>query len=444
MSSGHLNPSQTAAVADRSGHLLIIAGPGTGKTHTLTCRIREIAESLSPAEQILAITFTRKAAGEMLARLSVDGPLDAQRIFVGTFHQWALKILTEYIRHAGLPSPLSVAGEETIEALAKTLWPSARNRERKANLDEISRYKSAGFDGPVPPLVRDYDAALRAAGLMDYDDLLLETYRLLKNDPEILQDLHQRVRYVFVDEYQDINPIQSELIKLLVGANTLLTAIGDPHQAIYGFRGSDPACFDDFSRHFPGAKVLTLTDNYRSAENILNASHQVISAGEDTDVLALTARIYREGRLIIREAPTDKAEAEYVVHQIERLVGGTSMFSQDSGRVDGDAESEHSFGDTAVLYRMHSQHRVLKEAFERSGIPYHIHGRPSQNDDEDQVCPPRSEEVPWDSEKVALMTIHAAKGLEFPVVFIVGCEEGLLPRYFEGSNSHKKEERSQF
>jgi len=228
-----------------------------------------------------------------------------------------------------------------------------------------------------------------------------------------------------------------------VGSDTQITAIGDPNQAIYGFRGSDVGFFESFKDDFSGAKILSLSDNYRSSQNLLSASSQVMASARAAHVPQLVAKIYSRGKLIIKECPTDRAEAEYVVHNIEKMIGGTSMFSQDSGRVDTDEEAEVSFSDIAVLYRLKSQAYLLEEAFDRSGIPYHISGTTSKKN-EDEICPTRGEDVTFEGEKVSLMTIHSAKGLEFSVVFIVGCEESILPLDLEGLTSEVDEERRLF
>ena len=192
--------------------------------------------------------------------------------------------------------------------------------------------------------------------------------------------------------------------------------------------------FKNFSQDFPSASILSLTENYRSTANILEASSQVI-AKNDSEVSALVAHIYDQGRLIIHETPTEKAESEYVVHQIERIVGGTSMFSQDSGRVAKEIEGQYAFGDIAILYRLNAQRKCLEDALQRSGIPYQVSGNKSH---------PAEEPVLYDVERVNLSTLHAAKGLEFAVVFMVGCEDSLLPLNLEGLTSDMEEERRLF
>jgi len=440
----NFNPSQLKAIQHQGSHLLIVAGPGTGKTHTLTHRIAQIVPQLSGSQKILAITFTNKAAQEMRDRLSTLTSNHQDLIMVGTFHQFCLQILRQYIEKTELPNNFRVAQEKEIQQSIKNIWPNVKLREQKAIQNKMSLWKSTQFDLPILDEVLAYNAMLRKEGLLDFDDLLLETLYLLRKNEDVLTQARETFRFIFVDEYQDINRVQYELLKCLIGPTNELTAIGDPHQAIYGFRGADAEYFERFTNDFPNTVVLSLEDNYRSAQNILSASQQVIAKLKSKEIPDLVAKIYSQGRLVIYASHTDRAEAEYVVHNIEKMVGGTSMFSQDSGRVDRATEGDVGFGDIAVLYRLHSQRHALQEAFDRSGIPYHVSGAKASLEFEDDICPPREEEVTLDVEKVSLMTIHAAKGLEFSVVFIVGCEENILPLNLEGLVSSEDEERRLF
>ena len=434
-----MNPFQGKAIHHKGKHLLIVAGPGTGKTHTLTYRIAQIVRELPDDKKVLAVTFTNKAAQEMRDRLKNRLACDEERVDIGTFHSFSLQLLRQFVNYTALPEDFEVASLEDIANLAKSIWPDKKISGRKMSLEKISQWKSALPSENPPEDVKFYNQKLRDRKWLDFDDLLWETLQLLQENSKILSAVHMTYPYIFVDEYQDINAIQHTLLKTLVGQDGRMTAIGDPNQAIYGFRGSDVRFFEKFKTDFPGAVTLTLSENYRSAPNILSASGQVI-AKSGTKVSELTAKIYAQGYLTIHQAATDKAEAEYVVHQIEKMVGGTSMFSRDSGRVAGEQESRHSFGDIVVLYRLNNQRLALQEAFERSGIPFHIVGTKSQ-DAKNDVCPSRAEEITFEAEKVILMTLHAAKGLEFPVVFIVGCEKNILPLDLEHMAGDKEEER---
>ncbi|MFQ5631718.1 MAG: UvrD-helicase domain-containing protein, partial [bacterium] len=369
-----LNAAQWRAVTYTGGHLLIVAGPGTGKTHTLTQRIAHIVQCFATSGDILAITFTNKAAEEMRQRLQLKLHEDAAALTVGTFHSFCLHFLCMHITHADLPRDFSLATDQDIEHIFKTQWPDKSAAERKQARDRIAAWKAKTSADEAPPEIAQYDQHLREMGLLDFDDLILETLFLLKKNETINNQTREKYQYIFVDEYQDINAAQHALIKSLTGKKTIVTAIGDPNQAIYGFRGSDARYFDLFEQEFTGAKTMHLSDNYRSAKNILSASGQVIAKEASPDLPGLTAKIVASGQLTIHETATEDAEAEYVVHRVEKLIGGTSMFSQDSGRVASEAESEATFGDIAVLYRLNSQRAALEEAFERSGIPDQVSG----------------------------------------------------------------------
>ena len=439
-----LNESQQKTVAHESGHLLIIAGPGTGKTHTLTHRIACLTQSLSTGQKILAVTFTNKAAEEMRERLTARLDSDLAQVTIGTFHSFCLQILREFADRTHLPKDFKVALPEDIAGLVKDLWPKESARERKERLEKISRAKSNTHGGVqnFEPL-HVFDQFLRSRGLIDFDDILGETLTLLTSNTTVADSLRRRYGHICVDEYQDINPVQNALLKELVQDDVHITAIGDPNQAIYGFRGSDVKFFDCFDNDFPGAQIIRLNENYRSTANLIKAGYQMISVGAQNSVPLQVAKIFTQGQLIVHAAATDRAESEYVVHQIEKLVGGTSMFSRDSGRVTESASTQRSFGDIAVLYRLKAQTRALKDAFERSGIPYHVAGEVQEKhaDADAAALRQREESLPYSVEKVSLMTLHAAKGLEFPVVFIVGCEENLLPLNFPGMTTDPGEER---
>jgi DNA helicase-2/ATP-dependent DNA helicase PcrA len=443
----YVNPLQWQAIKHDQGHLLIIAGPGTGKTYTLTHRINYLLPKLPHGKKVLAITFTKKAAEEMRQRLIAQNASVEKSATSGTFHQCCLEILRTYTEKTGLPQNFQVASPEQVADISQQLWPSLSAKERKMKLAAISQWKASAFDEEMPSEAQLFNRVLRENALLDFDDLLLETLTLLRNDTEVLKALQDQYVHIFVDEYQDINAVQHALLKILVGAHNTITAIGDPNQAIYGFRGSDVKFFQRFADDFPGVTTLSLSDNYRSAQNILSASGQVMANTSHARVPALTAQIYSQGRLRIHAAATDKAEAEYVTHQIEKMVGGTSLFSYDSARVESHAEHQRSLGDIAVFYRLKSQVVALQKALDRSGIPYQISGREASDNAEemiDALYRGQPDEPDISVEKVSLMTLHASKGLEFPVVFIIGCEQNILPLAIGTLISDIDEERRLF
>ena len=220
-----------------------------------------------------------------------------------------------------------------------------------------------------------YEAALAAAQSVDFDDLLLKTVQLLEADTLVRQAVQERFRWISVDEYQDVNLAQVRFLRLLAGGGANLCVIGDPDQAIYGFRGADRRYFLAFHADYPTARTLQLRTSYRSPQSLLDAAAQVIAKNPDRQAQALLATFAAAVKVDVYTAPTDKAEAEYVVHQIEQLVGGTSYFSLDSGRVESSGQARRDFGEIAVLYRLNAQSRLLVEAFERSGIPYQVAGQ---------------------------------------------------------------------
>ncbi|MBF0486206.1 MAG: ATP-dependent helicase [Candidatus Omnitrophica bacterium] len=490
-----LNERQRAAVVFDQGNLIITAGPGTGKTHTLTCRIKTLIPKLLSNQKILAVTFTNKAAQEMRTRLK-ELDVDIERsVEVGTFHAFALALLRRYKDQLAFPLDFNIASPDEILILSKELWSGRSKSERRKTLKEISDKKSCLANAPDTADSLALSRFMRERKLVDFDDILRDSVILLRDNAEVLSNVRAAYRFILVDEYQDINAIQEELLRLLAQGGAGLTVIGDPNQAIYSFRGSDVSFFGSFAKNFPPAQELSLSENYRSSENLLTASAQVISAREKIPLSPLTARIYEQGFLNVHGAASVKAEAEYVVRSIEKLVGGTSMFSHDTKRASSHKGSEYSFGDIAVLYRLNRQSGALKEALVRSGIPFQVSGDkaptlalesrvflrslPDNTDLNTALLSLKAKdpllEENWEKvlaqasssssvadfcdkislttsddafsfkvEKVSLMTLHAAKGLEFSVVFIIGCNEGLIPLALEGFASDIEEERRLF
>jgi len=424
-----LNDSQWQAVCHRDTHLLITAGPGTGKTHTLTHRIARLAPTLKSSEKILAITFTNKAASQMRDRLTALG-LRQSQLFIGTFHSFCLKLLRDYFGNTALPKDFKVARPEDITGFGK------------ATLERISYIKSSQLVISPDDDYKAYQRYLRQNSWVDFDDILREALLLLE-DENITGQLRGQYRYIFVDEYQDSNIVQNVFLKKLAQEGVLLTAIGDANQSIYGFRGSRVELFRRFEEDFAPAQILTLQENYRSAPSLLAASSQVIKKSIVIPAQAgihfeLIARIHTEGKLIIHQAATDRAEADYVSHQIEKLIGGLDMNTS--------RRAVRSLGDIAILYRLNAERIVLGQALEHLGIPYQVSQKPQKHEfysDEDALG--QNEEVlEYNVEKVSLMSLHAAKGLEFPVVFIIGCEDRLLPLNLMGMKGESEEERRLF
>jgi superfamily I DNA/RNA helicase len=520
-----LDALQRVAASAPGGPMLVVAGPGTGKTRTLTHRIAYLCAELNVRPDVcLAITFTRRAAEEMRARLRALLGEAADQVTVATFHALGLSILRENGAAAGLSPGFAVA-------------------------DDHQRAESASGDPAA------YVKALREQNLVDLDELTALPLALLRDDPELVRECRFRWQWVFVDEYQDVDETQYELLRLLVADDGNICAIGDPDQAIYSFRGADVGYFLRFAQDFVDSRVVRLTRNYRSSAPIIAAASQAIAPTSLVRGRRLEpARLDPDAPLLgLHTAETVSAEAEWVARTIDGLVGGLSHRSFDGGRVDSRATVQDglSFADIAVLYRTDAQAAAVVEALTRGGIPvqkrshdrlmgrravaaiarelrfaaatsaattsaavvsaatisaagtsvgagvavggaalgaapgvgeggegmvervraagrFLASGRPRLfepdggapavlaeadvfsavelllplaarcGDDLDSFLQALATGAEVDAldartQAVTLLTLHAAKGLEWPVVFLVGCEDGLLPLRFPGS-----------
>ncbi|MFE0759411.1 ATP-dependent helicase [Inquilinus sp. NPDC058860] len=504
-----LDPDQRAAAERVEGPLLIVAGPGSGKTRTLTHRIAHlIAEHGAAPDSCLAITFTRRAAAEMRERLEALLPGAAARMPIHTFHSLGLALLREHGEAAGLHRDFRVAGEAERAALLQDVLEVSRTRAERL-LRAISRVKRTGAlaELDLAEALARYDEALALRNWIDFDDLVGRSIAALEGDPGLVALTRDRFRHVSVDEFQDVDDSQVRLLSLLVPSGGNLCVIGDPDQAIYGFRGADASCFDRFHRDHPGAAVIRLRRNYRSTGTIVTAASRFIGADGRTEPAAEIVRAMQD-RISVHAAASDKAEAEFVVAEIEALLGGHSFFSIDSGRSDGRSDDQLGFGDIAVLYRTDAQAEAVAEALGRGGMPFKKSSlAPLAEDPAVQALlaalESEAEEGPlpqqlqraaealrrdgadpasttaalqrlaliasrqdsddrtaflaavalateadfWDprADRVSLLTLHAAKGLEFPVVFILGLEDGVLPlRFGEADPAATAEERRLF
>jgi len=477
-----LDAMQRVAASAPGGPLLIVAGPGTGKTRTLTHRIAYLCAELGVfPERCLAITFTRRAAEELRERLELLLGDVAEDITVGTFHSIGLTILQENAKAAGLPGK----------------WRIADDAERAQAREQ------AGDDDLA------YVKLLRQQDLVDLDDLITMPVDLLADEPALVEKYRKRWQWIFVDEYQDVDEHQYDLLRLLSPPDGNLCAIGDPDQAIYSFRGADVKYFLRFNEDFEDARLVRLTRNYRSSAPILAAAVQAIAPSSLVNGRRLDpARLDPESPLLGRYfAGSVTDEADFVVRTVDELVGGLSHRSLDSGRVDSRAIAPGtlSFSDIAVLYRADAQSGPIVEALSRAGVPVQKRSHNRLRDrsgvqviarelrhadglggslaarvkltaqvlaqryaaptlDAEQLAPddvwtaaellmPLAHRLGDDlsrflqeiatgaevdaldprAEAVNLLTLHAAKGLEFPVVFLVGCEDGLLPLRWPGS-----------
>jgi len=415
-----LNPAQKEAVLHQGSHMLIVAGPGTGKTMTLTHRIGYLIRSqLALAEEILCLTFTNKAALEMRKRLAALLPDEhGAQTRVSTFHAFCLDVLREKGALLDLPTGFGLLSEHDTHALARQVFSGSKKAVRSVSrfVKELPRLKLDSLEegektDPLFDLYKAYQRKLRALGMLDLQDLEVETLRLLQSRPEVAGELGKRFPKIFVDEYQDTNRSQVEILKALVYRElnspcavsqtrsliegsfvegdlvedpvadpeprprelgrrvpcpVSVCAIGDPDQAIYGFRGADVKNFHRFAEDFPGAKTITLLINYRSTQPILDAASSLMQKKHKLKgVLGIGEPVH------ISDCGTEAEEAEMIVEQIEKLMGGTSYFSLDSGRASSqDGQENLGFGDMAVLFRLNAQGDALEEAFSRAGVPF--------------------------------------------------------------------------
>ena len=358
-----LDPSQREA-AQAPGPLLILAGPGTGKTRTLTRRIALlVAERGVPPEACLALTFSRRAAVEMRERLAELLPAQAGRLMITTFHGLGLTILREHAGRAGLDPDFAVADEQARLVVAVEEAGSVAAGRRL--LAEAAR---------DPGAAGEFARLLASRGLVDFDGLITLPLAMLRQDPALAATLAARWRSISVDEYQDTDAAQYALLRLLAGDGSGLAVIGDPDQAIYGFRGADVGFFLRFGRDFPGAQTVMLTRNYRSSPVIVAGALQAVAPATLVPGRRMSAAAGPPAgaaeRITVHEAASDRAEGAWIAQAIDKLLGGASFHSLDTGRADGHAGGKLALADMAVLYRTDAQAMALGQALTRAGLPF--------------------------------------------------------------------------
>jgi uncharacterized protein (TIGR00375 family) len=389
-----LNTSQRTVVDSKEHHLIIIAGPGTGKTRTITHRIGSlITEKNIPSQNILAVTFTHKATLEMKSRLTQLLKKKGSVPVIETFHSLCLhilekdffknqsiRILNEHEQEICLTSVHNnyhtIKGIPSVKKCKK--WIETAKQNCLTPDDDLT---SISDDPNFKDIYHAYNETLKKYQAVDFEDILFQTIILFRNNPTIQKKWCIQFPYIFVDEYQDVNFSQYTLLKLLMASDTNLCVIGDPDQAIYGFRGSDVSYFQRFMTDFIDAKCIFLTQNYRSTETILSASEQIIASHSlQSNRKRLFSGIQGASQIHIIETDTAQAEGTIIVKTIEQSMGGLSHYSLDSGWVDATVQAEElGFSDFAVLYRTHDIGQSIAEAFERSGIPYHMASKKKQS-----------------------------------------------------------------
>jgi len=495
-----LDPDQLAAV-EADSPLLIVAGPGTGKTRTLTHRIaRQVASPGMTRQSCLAITFTRRAAEEMRTRLAALLPApehqeNAPDVTVTTCHGLGLMILREHHELAGLAADFRVADDAAVLEVAAELAGSGRDGGRLL------------AEAATEPDTRELLVkALASRDLVDLDGLIELPAALLAAEPSVATSLRTRWPLISVDEYQDIDAAQYRLLRLLAGDGRGLTVIGDPDQAIYRFRGADVGLFLRFGDDFPGAVTKQLNRNYRSSRAIVHGALQAIAPSSLVPGRAMEPAERgtppADAALIgFHQAADERGEAGWVAREIERLLGGASFHALDTGRVWEPGHEGLGLSDIAVLYRTDAQAEPLGQALTRAGLPFQkgshdllerrtgVPGMvremrlvgpggaadatvadrlrratatlaaraadPAAAVDvraAGEVLAPLARRCGSDLERflteislgaetdaldpradaITLLTLHAAKGLEFEVVFLAGCEKDLLPLWLPG------------
>ncbi|NLB80983.1 MAG: UvrD-helicase domain-containing protein [Clostridiaceae bacterium] len=369
----HLNDKQREAVFATDGPLLILAGAGSGKTTVLINKVAYLLKSKNVQPyNILAITFTNKAAAELKMRLENMLGVYAQDIWASTFHSACVKILRGNIKNLDYPSQFNIydtADQLTvIKECLRELNLSDKNFPPKQVLSAISRAKdelltpdlfeqTLGGDyrfGQISKIYHLYNRKLKRYGAVDFDDIIMLTVQLFEQYPDVLSLYQTKFKYVLVDEYQDTNHAQYRLVSLLAGKHRNLCVVGDDDQSIYKFRGADIENILGFEKQFPEAKVIKLEENYRSTQTILDAANNIIKNNIGRKGKQLWTSKGAGDKIILYKGQTEYDEARYIVQQIE--------------------QTATSYNDFAVLYRMNSQSRVIEDALTRAAIPYRVLG----------------------------------------------------------------------
>ena len=371
-----LTPSQEASVVHRGGPLLIVAGAGSGKTRVLTRRIAHLIATGDAAPwQILAITFTNKAADEMRRRVAeLVGPR-ADRMWVSTFHSACVRILRAHGDRLGYKGSFTIYDDadsrRLVEIIARELDIDTKKLSPRSMLGQISQAKSRSqgpaafraaavsiFDRRIADVYDLYQRRMLAANAMDFDDLLANAVRLFAEHPDILEHYRARFTHILIDEYQDTNAVQNALAVQLAGGHRNIVVVGDSDQSVYRFRGADISNILDFEQAFPDATAITLDQNFRSTQTILDAANAVITNNVSRKPKSLWTDQGAGEQIVRYRAEDEHDEAEWVAHEIVRLR----------------AERSLRWGDVAVFYRTNAQSRALEEAMVRGEVPYKVVG----------------------------------------------------------------------
>ncbi|MBN1958380.1 MAG: UvrD-helicase domain-containing protein [Desulfuromonadales bacterium] len=370
-----LNTQQRSAVSHINGPLLLLAGAGSGKTRVITCRIAHLLQQGIPARQILAVTFTNKAAREMRERVHEMVGKAPQGMVIATFHALCLQILKSHIDRLGFKKNFSIYPAADQQRLVRELLRNLNSDSTQADADQVLWRISAAKNrmitaddyqaeprDPLSALTAEvyprYQKALKAYNAVDFDDLLVFSVQLLQRHADLLDHYRERFRYQMVDEYQDTNPVQYQLLKLLAGGHGNLCVVGDDDQSIYAFRGADVGNILDFEKDFPGAKVIKLEQNYRSTGHILAAANAVIGHNDKRREKVLWTDRGEGAKVRYLLAEDSEDEARLIVEQIHAQ----------------QYRSKLRYGDFAILYRTNTQSRAFEEQLRYDNIPYVLIG----------------------------------------------------------------------
>jgi DNA helicase-2/ATP-dependent DNA helicase PcrA len=371
-----LNPPQLAAVTTESGPLLVLAGAGTGKTRVVTYRIARLVSKGTPADRILAVTFTNKAADEMLERVTVLlGTKRKKQPFISTFHSLCVDVLRRHIRHLGYPDKFSIYAAGQQEGLARRVLreiniPNAAIKPSEL-LFQISSWKSHGVrphdalqvartdkEHLAAAAYRKYQTLLKSMGAVDFDDLLLCTEELFSKHPEVRRAEADRFDHIMIDEYQDTNASQYRIIRAMAAVHRNLCVVGDDDQSIYGWRGADVQHILRFGKDWPEAKMVKLVDNYRSTEQILMLANRLIAYNNNRYDKSLCAARLGGEKPRIKQFDDETIEAEQTVEDIRRRLERDNLEARD----------------IAILFRTNEQTRAFESALRQAKLPYVLVG----------------------------------------------------------------------
>lgn len=389
-----LNEEQRQAATHMNGPLLVLAGAGTGKTKVLIHRIAHLLSQGVPAKNILALTFTRKAGNEMRERIASLVGVAAEEMRISTFHALGLSILREHYQAAGLPPRFGIANRTSQVEIAKEVIATCRF-EQSLTTDEllsiVSDCKNSGecVEAQESGLIRQYDQGLRDRGLIDFDDMVAIARRVLESSESIRNSYRERFRYLLVDEFQDTNALQFRLLNLLLSSDQNLFVVGDDDQSIYGFRGAARKLILNFGSNFPHAKMVVLTRNYRCSTEVVRLANAVIAKSATRYRKTLRGGLGKHGPVELKRAAHSQAEFDFITRRVATL-----------------QEFDIPFEEMGILVRVNSQLRDVTAELKHRNIP-----------------------VGAADVGVRVMTLHAAKGLQFLAVFLPGLEEQMLPHW---------------